>query len=266
MDVWATRAALAADRFSTRFEVRSHGWGDGRVGVGFWAKTWHWGDLINETCFHEHVLIADHTSAECVAETFAKAVASVAEVVRRAQAEFPDRVPCQILGRTEDGRLLIAFAEHSDEMARQHRAKTGYDRSAFPPNLPGNLPVPEGGVGYLSAISALAVRGQGDGDLLFDWCDCLTPYAEPRYARDPRPEVWQYEASPRIRSFRGARVSAVGQHNLTVNRVRPDGAAAAETAEGMIADVAARFAASAPDFPEGYERHVVKPLPSYPDI
>lgn len=253
MNFWEQRVELAEARFTTRFEVSSHGRGRGRVGVGVWAKTWHWGDMINDVCFHAHVPIAETETREDLIWAMAKAGDLVHEASFRARKAFPDTIPCQVPGLNPDGTIKIVLASYNTEKAREHRLDKGYDQTHFPPQDADLLPRREGGEAYLDTILALLSERARETGLRFDWQDDLNPYAEPRYARDPRPEVWQYVANPRIRSFAQTRVSAAGQHKLGLAERCPDGVAAARAAEQHIRTRQAQFTQMAPDLPCGYE-------------
>lgn len=253
MNVWDMRVALAEMRFSTDLRMSSWGWGKGNCGVGIWAKSFYWGDLIAETCFHEHVKLSLSDDASAYEAAIHKAMASVFETVQRARREFPDRVPCQVPDRLPDGRIGIVFSSYTDAREREGRERLGYDASHFPPIDWALLPKESGGESYAREVAQLSHLGLTDGDLEVDWEDFLNPYAEPRYVRDTRPKVWQYQASPRVRKFRDRQISAVGQPQASVGA--PNGVGASHCARDMMRRIRNGFSASA--LPEGYKFYEV---------
>lgn len=168
MDFWEQRAELAELRFSTRFEVSSLGWGRGRIGVGVWARTWHWGDMINDVCFHAHVPIADSETREDVVQAISKAGFLVHEVAIRAREEFPDTVPCQLPEFNSDGTIKIVLSSYETEKAQEHLLAKGYDRTHFPPQNADLLPRREGGEAYLNTILTLLSERACETGLSFD--------------------------------------------------------------------------------------------------
>lgn len=173
-------------------------------------------------------------------------------MVGRALREYPDRIPCQVPGRTEEGGIKLAFNDYADRQAREHRDRNGYDRTAFPPIDETLLPRVDGGDAYLDTVCRIVADHRSGDGLWLDWEDGVNPYAEPRYARDSLPSVWQYVTMPRVRRFGEERVSAAGQNKLGLACRTPDGADAARTAEEHVKGICAAFEAAAPLMPKGY--------------
>lgn len=261
MGAWDDRVELAKIRFTTRLGIQSHGWGDNRIGVGLWARTWHWGDCIADVCFHAHQIIGGDEGPEDVAAAIRSVSDQVTEVAGRALREYPDRIPCQVPGRTEEGGIKLAFNDYADRQAREHRDRNGYDRTAFPPIDESLLPRAGGGDAYLDTVCRIVADHRAGDGVWLDWEDGVNPYAEPRYARDRMPSVWQYVTMPRVRRFGKERGSAAGQHKMGISCRTPDGADAARTAEEHVSGLCAAFEAAAPLMPEGYENLVEKEDP-----
>lgn len=223
MNLWEKRVHLAHERFNTRLEINGHGWGTGRIGIGFWARTWCWGDMISDVCFHGHQIVEEPRHASHMEQAIVKACDKVYEVALRAREEFQDRVPCQFMGLDELGRIRVVFDEHNHRSADKHRREKGYDRSSFSPIVESNMPKAEGGETYQkNLISALSGNEMSD-TLRFEWRDDLNSYAEPVYIRDVRPSVWQYVVNPRVIRAGEVRVRASDYKQAMMSVLRPDG-------------------------------------------
>lgn len=243
---------LADLRFNTDIRLTNQGWGPDRMGIGFWATTNYWGDLLERVCFHAHEPVADKTSTTNLIETMHKTADRVKNAVIEAKERFPDQIPCQLADRNPDGSIKIVVSEYSDRVARLHREERGYDRSSFAPHEPNNMPRPHGGGSYENAIASIMVNHLAGSEMHLEWSDYLNSYAEPIYLRDTRAPVWQYEARPRVISFDGKRVSAVvNQQRGTVCR-RPDGLIAAYGSTNFVKGLAMDFRAARPGLPAGY--------------
>lgn len=251
MNLWEKRVHLAHERFNTRLELSGHGWGTGRIGVGFWARTWCWGDMISDVCFHGHQIIEEPRTASHIEQAIMKAFDKVYEVALRAREEFQDRVPCQVMGLDELSRIKIVFDERNHNLADKHRRERGYDRLSFSPMVEDNMPRGEGGGAYRESLISALVENQHSDRLRFEWRDDLNSYAEPVYIRDVRPSVWQYVVNPRVIRAGEVRVRASDYKQAMMSVLRPDGNDAGRLVDERAKTLNELF--SSPELPEGYD-------------
>lgn len=221
------------------------------MGVGFWARTWHWGDLISDVSFHDLAVMGVNQERDDLKDVMERSSRRVHEAAFRALRDFPDDLPCQVMEKAPNGGIGVVKSDYFNERAQEHRKAAGYDRDSFPPQVMKFMPGHGGSDAYLEAI--LEAFTQRDDELCFDWSDDLNPFAVPRYARDSLPNVWQYVANPRVRSFRDVRVGSIGQHRTGTAMRVPDGETAARQIRDHLKNLNAAFSLSYPDLPEGYE-------------
>lgn len=200
MGVWTERLRLAKLGWKTTLRVNRNGIADReKLGVGFWAHTWHWHGRISEVNLHAHAVV-DRDPSQLV-EAFARLSGRVSEACDRAWREFPDSVPCQLPERLPDGRLAL----EKDSWSSRH-----FDLSQIRNFKPETLQVPTVETGlYASTVADLAMVAGTDFE------DEINPYARPGYVGDEGPRSWQYAAYQRVFSRNDIRIKVNRQRIRT---------------------------------------------------
>ena len=192
---WELRVGLARRGWQTEFRLTRSGltWsGQDRVSAGFWARRMLWASGIAEVCLHEHTVL-DPTSPEA-ASRLLDLIDRVGRLCAKAEREFPETVPCQLMERGPDGLLQLA------ENAFQTRHLRDQPRDLIPSeNIPDRVEM-----GLDAHLFALLIASQ-DG---LEVEDFLNPhFGRSRYARDCQDRDWGYKLRLAVREAGGVKVS-----------------------------------------------------------
>lgn len=176
-----------------------------RVAAGCWARTMHWSGGIAEVCLHEHAIF-DPASPEAPAR-LRDLIDRVDELCRKAEREFPDTVPCQVVERGEDGLLRLAVNTfQTKHLLDQNRTLTPSE------TIP--VGVETGPDAHLLGLLAAARDG-------LHVEDALNPhFGAPRYVRDCENRKWGYRLRLAVREANGVKVS-FGPSEFTTRLLAP---------------------------------------------
>ena len=195
MTPWEIRVGLARRGWQTELRLTRTGLArsdQDRVSAGCWARTWHWAGGIAEVCLHEHAIF-DPASPEAPAR-LGQLIGRVDRLCAKAERDFPEAVPCQLMERGEDGLLLLAENDFQTRHLRDQR------RDLFPSEniLDGVEAGPD------AHLFALRVGAQDRLEVE----DSLNPYfGRTRFARDCENRDWGYKLRLAVREFGGEKVS-----------------------------------------------------------
>jgi len=192
---WGTRVGLARRGWQTELRLTRSGLGrsdEDRVAAGCWARTMHWAGGIAEVCLHEHTIF-DPASPEAPAR-LADLIRRLDRLCLKAEREFPDTVPCQLMERGEDGLLCLAVNTfQTGHLTPQNRDLSPSE--AIPPG------VETGPDAHLLALLIAARDG-------LETEDSLNPhFGRPRYVRDCENRDWGYKLRLTVRKTNGIKVS-----------------------------------------------------------
>jgi len=200
---WGVRVGLARRGWQTELRLTRTGLArsdQDRVSAGCWARRMHWSGGIAEVCLHEHGIL-DPSSPEAVAR-LRELIDRVDRLCAKAEREFPDTVPCQLMERAEDGLLRLAVNTfQTKHLITQNRDLTPSE--AIPPG------VETGPDAHLFALLIAAQEG-------LEAEDALNPhFGRSRYARDCRDRDWGYKLRLVVRESSGVKVSYQPQEFTT---------------------------------------------------
>lgn len=195
MTPWEIRVGLARRGWQTELRLTRTGLArsdQDRVSAGCWARRMHWSGGIAEVCLHEHGIL-DPSSPEAVAR-LRELIDRVDRLCAKAEREFPDTVPCQLMERVEDGLLRLAVNTfQTKHLVTQNRDLTPSE--AIPPGME---------TGPDAHLFALLIAAQ-DG---LEVEDSLNPhFGRSRYARDCENRDWGYKLRLAVREAAGTKVS-----------------------------------------------------------
>lgn len=192
---WGVRIGMARRGWQTELRLTRSGLArsdQDRVAAGCWARTMHWAGGIAEVCLHEHAIF-NPDSPEAPARLI-DLIRRVDRLCRKAEREFPDTVPCQLMERDEDGLLRLA----ESEMLTRHLRDQRLDLTPSE-NIPQG--VEAGPDAHVMAILAAARDG-------LHVEDSINPYFGPsRYSRDCENRNWGYRLRLAVREVNGVKVS-----------------------------------------------------------
>jgi len=106
---WETRIGLARTGWQTEIRLTRSGISStptGNVAAGVWARRMHWAGGIADICLHEHAILA--IDAPEAAGRLGDLVQRVERLCRKAERDFSQTVPCQLMERAEDGLLRLS--------------------------------------------------------------------------------------------------------------------------------------------------------------
>jgi hypothetical protein len=152
----------------------------------------HWGGGIAEVCLHEHAIF-DPASRDAPVR-LRKVIDRVDRLCAKAERDFPDTVPCQLMERGEDGLLVLSVNTfQTGHLIPQKRDL--HPSEAIPPG------VETGPDAHLLAL-LIAARGGLEAE------DSLNPhFGRSRYARDCENRDWGYKLRLAVREANGVKVS-----------------------------------------------------------
>lgn len=191
---WGTRVGLARRGWQTELRLTRTGLArsdEDRVSAGCWARTMHWAGGIAEVCLHEHAIF-DPASPEAPARLM-DLIRRLDRLCAKAERDFPDTVPCQLMEREEDGLLRLA----QNEMQTRHLSDQERDLTPSENIPPG---VETGPDAHLFAL-LIAARDGLEAE------DALNPhFGRSRYARDCEDRDWGYKLRLAVREANGVKV------------------------------------------------------------
>jgi hypothetical protein len=192
---WGIRVGLARRGWQTELRLTRTGLGrsdEDRVAAGFWARTMHWAGGIAEVCLHEHAIF-DPASPEARAQ-LEGLVRRLDRLCLKAERDFQDTVPCQLMERGDDGLLVLAVNTfQTGHLIPQNRNL--HPSEAIPPG------VETGPDAHLLAL-LIAARDGLEAE------DSLNPhFGRSRYARDCENRDWGYKLRLAVREANGVKVS-----------------------------------------------------------
>jgi hypothetical protein len=192
---WGVRIGMARRGWQTELRLTRSGLArtdEDRVAAGCWARTMHWAGGIAEVCLHEHAIF-DPASPEAPAR-LADLIRRLDRLCLKAERDFPDTVPCQLMERGEDGLLRLAVNTfQTGHLTPQIRDLSPSE--AIPPG------VEAGPDAHLLALLIAARDG-------LETEDSLNPhFGRPRYVRDCENRDWGYKLRLTVRKENGIKVS-----------------------------------------------------------
>lgn len=192
---WEVRVGLARRGWQTELRLTRTGLARSdrdRVSAGCWARRMHWAGGIAEVCLHEHAIF--DPAAPDAPSRLRDLIDRVDRLCAKAEREFPDTVPCQLMERGEDGLLRLAVNTfQTGHLVTQNRDLTPSE--AIPPG------VEAGPDAHLFAL-LLAARDGLEAE------DALNPhFGRSRYARDCRDRDWGYKLRLAVREANGVKVA-----------------------------------------------------------
>ena len=192
---WEIRVGLARRGWQTELRLTRTGLArtdQDRVSAGCWARRMHWAGGIAEVCLHEHAIF--DPVAPDAASRLRDLIDRVDRLCAKAEREFPDTVPCQLMERGEDGLLRLAVNTfQTGHLTPQNRDLTPSE--AIPPG------VETGPDAHLLAL-LIAARDGLEAE------DSVNPhFGRSRYARDCENRDWGYKLRLAIREANGVKVA-----------------------------------------------------------
>ena len=192
---WEIRVGLARRGWQTELRLTRTGLArtdQDRVSAGCWARRMHWAGGIAEVCLHEHAIF--DPVAPDAASRLRDLLDRVDRLCAKAEREFPDTVPCQLMERGEDGLLRLAVNTfQTGHLTPQNRDLTPSE--AIPPG------VETGPDAHLFAL-LIAARDGLEAE------DSVNPhFGRSRYARDCENRDWGYKLRLAIREANGVKVA-----------------------------------------------------------
>lgn len=192
---WEVRVGLARRGWQTELRLTRTGLvrsDQDRVAAGCWARRMHWAGGIAEVCLHEHAIF--DPGAPDAASRLRDLIDRVDRLCARAEREFPDTVPCQLMERGEDGLLRLAVNTfQTKHLVTQNRDLAPSE--AIPPG------VEAGPDAHLFAL-LIAARDGLEAE------DSLNPhFGRTRYARDCENRDWGYKLRLAVREANGVKVA-----------------------------------------------------------
>lgn len=192
---WEIRVGLARRGWQTELRLTRTGLArtdQDRVSAGCWARRMHWAGGIAEVCLHEHAIF--DPVAPDAASRLRDLIDRVDRLCAKAEREFPDTVPCQLMERGEDGLLRLAVNTfQTGHLTPQNRDLTPSE--AIPPG------VETGPDAHLFAL-LIAARDGLEAE------DSVNPhFGRSRYARDCENRDWGYKLRLAIREANGVKVA-----------------------------------------------------------
>lgn len=165
--------------------------------VGLWAKTSFWGGGIADVCLHTHGKFDGSASRDDRIDLINRMTARLHETCDRARLTFPNSVPCQGLGRDEQGG--IPLLENAGETGRLLESPRDiHPTEDLPEDLSAILD------GDAPGLAGALVDAARDGTAVEDRLD---PYFGPsRMLRDCQDRKWGYRLFLVPREFRGERI------------------------------------------------------------
>lgn len=192
---WEVRVGLARRGWQTELRLTRTGLvrsDQDRVAAGCWARRMHWAGGIAEVCLHEHAIF--DPGAPDAASRLRDLIDRVDRLCERAEREFPDTVPCQLMERGEDGLLRLAV----NTFQTKHLVTQNRDLAPSETIPPG---VEAGPDAHLFAL-LLAARDGLEAE------DSLNPhFGRSRYARDCENRDWGYRLRLAVREANGVKVA-----------------------------------------------------------
>jgi hypothetical protein len=151
----------------------------------------HWAGGIAEVCLHEHAIF-DPASPEASVR-LGDLIRRLDRLCLKAELDFPDSVPCQLMERGEDGLLRLAVNTfQTTHLLGQIRTLTPSE--AIPPG------VEAGPDAHLQALLIAAREGM-------EAEDSVNPhFGRSRYVRDCENRDWGYKLRLTVREVDGVRV------------------------------------------------------------
>jgi hypothetical protein len=192
---WEVRVGLARRGWQTELRLTRTGLvrsDQDRVAAGCWARRMHWAGGIAEVCLHEHAIF-DPASPDA-ASRLRDLIDRVDRLCSKAEREFPDTVPCQLMERGEDGLLRLAVNTfQTKHLIPQNRDLVPSE--AIPPG------VEAGPDAHLFAL-LIAARDGLEAE------DSLNPhFGRSRYARDCENRDWGYKLRLAVREVNSVKIS-----------------------------------------------------------
>lgn len=192
---WEVRVGLARRGWQTELRLTRTGLvrsDQDRVAAGCWARRMHWAGGIAEVCLHEHAIF--DPGAPDAASRLRDLIDRVDRLCARAEREFPDTVPCQLMERGEDGLLRLAV----NTFQTKHLVTQNRDLAPSETIPPG---VEAGPDAHLFAL-LIAARDGLEAE------DSLNPhFGRSRYARDCENRDWGYRLRLAVREANGVKVA-----------------------------------------------------------
>ena len=179
---WQTRLDLARRGWHTELRFSRDGIKpstDSTFACGIWARRHYWNGWIANICLHAHDIF--DCAADDAAQRTAAVIENLAEVCTRAEAEYPDQIPCQTVGRDDQGRIKLAVSEWEMRHVDHHRPKL-YPTEAISPALDICAP----GDGHIDHLLAALSQGLEVEDSINSY------FGHARFARDCKNRQWGY--------------------------------------------------------------------------